>query len=130
MWLASSLLVQGRDAVRSQQQNAAPFAFMKRGEFLYKKRNSWHSRITLLCLVGFKPFCIVSFHFIRDDLTLHPRFLVRQSMRANTFCLKQAVTLSCSAKVCPSQSQWPRCLGRRSTVARLLGLRFRIPPGS
>jgi len=74
--------------------------------------------------------CIVSFHFIRDDLTLDPRFLVRQSMRTKTFCLKQAVKLSCCAKVCPSQSQWPRGLGRQSTVARLLGLRIRIPPGS
>jgi hypothetical protein len=127
MWLASSLLVQGRDAVRSQQQSAAPFAFMKRGEFLYKLRNSWLSRITLLRLVGFKPFCIVSFHFIRDDLTLDPRCLVKQSMRAKTFCLKQAVKLSCCAKVCPSQSQWPHGLGCRSTVARLLGLRVRIP---
>ena len=64
MWLVSSHLVQGRDAARSQQQNAAPFACMKHGEFLYKLRNSWLSRTTLLRLVGFKPFCIVSFHFI------------------------------------------------------------------
>jgi hypothetical protein len=64
MWLASSRLVQGRDTVRSQQQNAAPFAFMKRGEFIYGLRNSWFSRKTLLRLVGFKPLCIVSFHFI------------------------------------------------------------------
>ena len=127
MWLASSLLVQGRDAVGSQQQNAAPFAFMKRGEFLYKLRNSWFSRITLLRLVGFKPFCIVSFHFIHDDLTLDPRCLVKESMRAKTFCLKQAVKLSCCVKVCPSQSQWPRGLGCRSTVSRLLGLWVRIP---
>ena len=95
MWLASSHLVQGRDAVRSQQQNATPFAFMKRGESIYGLRNSWLSRKTLLRLVGFKPFCIVSFHFVIDELTLVPRCLVNQSMRAKTFCLKQDVKLRC-----------------------------------
>jgi hypothetical protein len=29
-----------------------------------------------------------------------------------------------------NRSQWPRCLRHGSTVARLLGLRVRIPPGS
>jgi len=28
-----------------------------------------------------------------------------------------------------SQSQWPRCLRRGYAAARLLGLRFRFPPG-
>ena len=31
---------------------------------------------------------------------------------------------------CMSQSQWPRGLRRRSTVARLLRSWFRIPPGA
>jgi len=91
-----------RDPVRSQQRNAAPFSFLKRGEFYCKVRKTWLSRVALPCLVGLKTFCIVSFHFIRDDLTLDLRCLVRQSVRAKTFCLKQPVKLGCCAKVCPS----------------------------
>ena len=45
---------------------------------------------------------------------------------------KQKAVIKCvyRTKQRPGRSQWPRGLRRRSTAARLLRLRFRIPPGS
>jgi hypothetical protein len=129
MWLTSSHLVLGRDALCSQQQHAAPFTFMKIGDVsLYAEKLLAFKNNCMFRLVGFKPFCIVSFNLIRDNLMLDPCCLVQQSIRAKT--LPKAVKLNCCAKMCPSQSQCPRGLGRGSTVARLLGLRVRNSPGS
>ena len=40
------------------------------------------------------------------------------------------ISVFCPCKVPEWRSQWPRGLKRRSAVARLLGLRVRIPPGA